>query len=60
MMMIMEDTEELNALLYSDDDSEDTEDGKVTSTGHSPNAMTAHDEQFMGGFEELASSKKRR
>ncbi|XP_059279662.1 transcription factor bHLH143-like [Lycium ferocissimum] len=51
-----EDTEELNALLYSDDDSEDDEE---TSTGHSPSTMTAHclpewfDER---GEEEVASS----
>ncbi|XP_021284510.1 transcription factor bHLH145 [Herrania umbratica] len=51
-----EDTEELNALLYSDDDSDYTEDEEVTSTGHSPSTMTAHDEQFEGGTEEVASS----
>ncbi|XWS21431.1 hypothetical protein CRYUN_Cryun30bG0054300 [Craigia yunnanensis] len=51
-----EDTEELDALLYSDDDSDYTEDEEVTSTGHSPSIMTAHDEQFEGGSEEVASS----
>ncbi|XVE95215.1 hypothetical protein REPUB_Repub02eG0076800 [Reevesia pubescens] len=51
-----EDTEELNALLYSDDDSDYTEDEEVTSTGHSPSMMTAHNEQFEGGTEEVASS----
>ncbi|XVF36614.1 hypothetical protein REPUB_Repub19eG0072300 [Reevesia pubescens] len=51
-----EDTEELNALLYSDDDSDYTEDEEVTSTGHSPSTMTAHIEQFEGGTEEVASS----
>ncbi|XVE55582.1 hypothetical protein DITRI_Ditri03aG0170600 [Diplodiscus trichospermus] len=51
-----EDTEELNALLYSDDDSDYTEDEEVTSTGHSPSTMTAHYEQFEGGAEEVASS----
>ncbi|XP_022768417.1 transcription factor bHLH145-like [Durio zibethinus] len=51
-----EDTEELNALLYSDDDSDYTEDEEVTSTGHSPGIMTAYDEQFEGGTEEVASS----
>lgn len=52
-----EDTEELNALLYSDDDSDYTEDEEVTSTDHSPSTMTAQDEQFQGGgFEEVASS----
>ncbi|GMI90995.1 hypothetical protein like AT5G50010 [Hibiscus trionum] len=59
-----EDTEELNALLYSDDDSEYTEDEEVTSTGHSPSTMTAQDEQFEGSFEEVASftrpTKKRK
>lgn len=35
-----EDTEELNALLYSDDDY--SEDEEETSTGHSPSTMTAH------------------
>ncbi|XP_022735171.1 transcription factor bHLH145-like isoform X1 [Durio zibethinus] len=51
-----EDTEELNALLYSDDDSDYTDDDEVTSTGHSPSTMTAHYEQFEGGAEEVASS----
>ncbi|KAL4333449.1 hypothetical protein GQ457_07G024020 [Hibiscus cannabinus] len=53
-----EDTEELNALLYSDDDSEYTEDEEVTSTGHSPSTMTAQDEQFEGSCEEVASSTR--
>lgn len=53
-----EDTEELNALLYSDDDSEYTEDEEVTSTGHSPSTMTTHDKHkwFDGSTEEVASS----
>ncbi|KAL5558540.1 hypothetical protein UlMin_034751 [Ulmus minor] len=55
-----EDTEELNALLYSDDDSDYTEDDddEVTSTGHSPSTMTAYDNQnlFEGSTEEVASS----
>lgn len=38
-----EDTEELNALLYSDDDDEDDDD--ETSTGHSPSSMTGSHEQ---------------
>ncbi|CAL1390228.1 unnamed protein product [Linum trigynum] len=39
-----EDTEELNALLYSDGDSDcsDDDDDEVTSTDHSPSTMTAH------------------
>ncbi|TYI82683.1 hypothetical protein E1A91_D05G237500v1 [Gossypium mustelinum] len=53
-----EDTEELNALLYSDDDSEYSEDEEVTSTGHSPSTMTAQDEQFEGGSEEVDSSTR--
>lgn len=53
-----EDTEELNALLYSDDDSDYTDDDEVTSTGHSPNIMTAHKKQdwFEVSTEEVASS----
>ncbi|MCD7461282.1 hypothetical protein HAX54_045819 [Datura stramonium] len=38
-----EDTEELNALLYSDDDDSCSEDGEEISTGHSPSTMTTHD-----------------
>ncbi|KAL4281963.1 hypothetical protein GQ457_03G033790 [Hibiscus cannabinus] len=53
-----EDTEELNALLYSDDGSEHTEDEEVTSTGHSPSTMTTQDEQFEGSCEEVASSTR--
>ncbi|CAK7347225.1 unnamed protein product [Dovyalis caffra] len=53
-----EDTEELNALLYSDDDSDYTEDEEVTSTGHSPSTMTTHDKRYWsdGSTEEVASS----
>ncbi|XP_039039049.1 transcription factor bHLH145-like [Hibiscus syriacus] len=51
-----EDTEELNALLYSDDDSDNTEDEEVTSTGHSPSTLTAYFEQYEGGAEGVASS----
>ncbi|KAK0576830.1 hypothetical protein LWI29_023981 [Acer saccharum] len=53
-----EDTEELNALLYSDDDSDYTDDDEVTSTGHSPSTMTAHEklDWFEGSTEEVASS----
>ncbi|MBA0777202.1 hypothetical protein Gotri_005254 [Gossypium trilobum] len=51
-----EDTEELNALLYSDDDSYYTDD-EVTSAVHSPSRMTACPEQFEGGgTEKVASS----
>ncbi|KAK4795329.1 hypothetical protein SAY86_013323 [Trapa natans] len=41
-----EDTEEINALLCSDDEGESyysEEDDEVTSTGHSPSLMTAHE-----------------
>ncbi|CAI9116184.1 OLC1v1017270C1 [Oldenlandia corymbosa var. corymbosa] len=52
-----EDTEELNALLYSDDESESSEDDEVTSTGHSPSTMTEHGVQDgYGDSEEVASS----
>jgi hypothetical protein len=55
-----EDTEELNALLYSDNEdySEYSEDDEVTSTGHSPSTMTDHDKKdcFEGCTEEVASS----
>ncbi|XP_049349701.1 transcription factor bHLH143-like [Solanum verrucosum] len=53
-----EDTEELNALLYSDDDNDYSEDDEETSTGHSPSTMTTHDlrEWFDGRGEEVASS----
>ncbi|KAJ7958941.1 Transcription factor [Quillaja saponaria] len=64
-----EDTEEINALLYSDDDDDDfsAEDDEVTSTGHSPSTMAAYDkdgEFFEGNTEEVAScagkTKKRK
>lgn len=53
-----EDTEELNALLYSDDDNDYSEDDEETSTGHSPSTMTAHDlpEWFDERGEVVASS----
>ncbi|KAK4354685.1 hypothetical protein RND71_026879 [Anisodus tanguticus] len=50
-----EDTEELNALLYSDDNDSYFEDGEEISTGHSPSTMTAHDLEEMG--KEVASSE---
>ncbi|XP_009791617.1 transcription factor bHLH145 [Nicotiana tabacum] len=54
-----EDTEELNALLYSDDDDGNSEDGEEISTGHSPSTMTAHDlPQWLDEMgEEVASSE---
>lgn len=55
-----EDTEELDALLYSDDDDDNhnAEDDEVTSTGHSPSTMTGCDKQesFEECGEEVASS----
>nr|WAK86112.1 transcription factor bHLH66 [Nothapodytes nimmoniana] len=53
-----EDTEELNALLYSDDESEHSEDDEVISTGHSPCTMTAYDKREWSeeSGEEVASS----
>ncbi|CAL5417888.1 unnamed protein product [Camellia sinensis] len=56
-----EDTEELNALLYSDDeygDGDYSEDGEEASTGHSPSVMTLYDkrEWFEKSDEEVASS----
>ncbi|KAK7385371.1 hypothetical protein VNO78_31087 [Psophocarpus tetragonolobus] len=56
-----EDTEEINALLYSDSDGYSTEDDddEVTSTGHSPSTMTTHEnreEPDGGTAEEVASS----
>ncbi|KAI4337625.1 hypothetical protein L6164_016014 [Bauhinia variegata] len=53
-----EDTEEINALLYSDSDGYSAEDDEVTSTGHSPSTMTTHDNEeiFKESPEEVASS----
>nr|GFC29049.1 transcription factor bHLH145-like [Tanacetum cinerariifolium] len=60
-----EDTEELNALLYSDDDDDDEEneyncENEETSTGHSPSSMIRFGEQklenVIGEEEEVASS----
>ncbi|KAG8632849.1 transcription factor bHLH145 [Manihot esculenta] len=53
-----EDTEELNALLYSDDESDSSEDDEVTSTGHSPSTMTSYNNEdwFVGNLEDVASS----
>lgn len=52
-----EDTEELNALLYSDDDSDDSEEDEVDSTGHSPSTMTAQEnEEYFGESTEVVAS----
>ncbi|KAG6585355.1 Transcription factor basic helix-loop-helix 143, partial [Cucurbita argyrosperma subsp. sororia] len=55
---MQEDTEELNALLYSDDECEFDEDDEVTSTGHSPSAVTTKDIHYPceQNNEEVASS----
>lgn len=51
-----EDTEEINALLYSDDDDYYNEDDEEASTGHSPSTMTAYDKQDLPEeSEEVAS-----
>lgn len=55
-----EDTDELNALLYSDDDESYSKDGEEISTGHSPSTMTAHDDPppwLDEMVEEVASSE---
>ncbi|KAF9620727.1 hypothetical protein IFM89_014248 [Coptis chinensis] len=54
-----EDTEELNALLYSDEDSSDDHEcscEEEISTGHSPSKMTGHMKQEVASAEEVASS----
>ncbi|XP_050375515.1 transcription factor bHLH143-like [Argentina anserina] len=53
-----EDTEELNALLYSDNESDYSEDDEVTSTGHSPSTMTILEKRNWSEArdEEVASS----
>ncbi|MED6144573.1 hypothetical protein PIB30_016845 [Stylosanthes scabra] len=53
-----EDTEEIDALLYSDSEGYCTEDDEVTSTGHSPSTMTSHHNQepIRETAEEVASS----
>lgn len=53
-----EDTEELNALLYSDEYTDYSDDDEVTSTGHSPSTMTDHvmHQLVEEGEEEVASS----
>jgi len=53
-----EDTEEINALLYSDDSDDDSDD-EVTSTGHSPlvtEKTCVIQEQFVDMKEEVAST----
>ncbi|KAG7011543.1 Transcription factor bHLH, partial [Cucurbita argyrosperma subsp. argyrosperma] len=52
-----EDTEEINALLYSDDDNHCSSDDEVTSTGHSPPLIKElYDKQIEEMNEEVASS----
>lgn len=40
-----EDSEEIDALLYSDDEGNYSDDDEETSTGHSPSSWTAHEKQ---------------
>ncbi|CAH1454162.1 unnamed protein product [Lactuca virosa] len=54
-----EDTEELNALLYSDDDDDENDYSEETSTGHSPSSMMFLEQKGQNGNgkeEEVASS----
>lgn len=53
-----ENTDEINALLYSTDEDEISEDEEEASTGHSPCVITANDQQQLFGEigEEVASS----
>ncbi|KAL9229151.1 hypothetical protein vseg_004649 [Gypsophila vaccaria] len=54
-----EDSEEIDALLYSDDEDNYSDDGEETSTGHSPSTMTAyekHDWFDEEDMDEVASS----
>lgn len=52
-----EDTEELNALLYSDDDFDDSDEDEVDSTGHSPSIMTVQErEEYFGESTEVVAS----
>ncbi|GAB4861332.1 hypothetical protein Ancab_036493 [Ancistrocladus abbreviatus] len=55
-----EDTEEINALLYSEDEDDCLEDDEEISTGHSPSTMTAYDKEdcFDEGREDVASSTR--
>lgn len=63
-----EDSEELDALLYSDDedDGDSAGDDEVTSTGHSPSTVISYDKQdwFEGSTDEVAgyvgTTKKRK
>ncbi|XP_052205618.1 transcription factor bHLH143-like [Diospyros lotus] len=51
-----EDTEEINALLYSDDDGDDSEEDEVRSTGRSPFAICKKREQTEEITEEVSNS----
>ncbi|KAK9758284.1 hypothetical protein RND81_01G220500 [Saponaria officinalis] len=54
-----EDSEEIDALLYSDEEDNYSEDAEETSTGHSPSTMTAyekHDWSDEEDMDEVASS----
>uniref|UniRef100_A0A7N1A5E5 Uncharacterized protein n=1 Tax=Kalanchoe fedtschenkoi TaxID=63787 RepID=A0A7N1A5E5_KALFE len=53
-----EDTEELNALMYSDDETDSDDEDEVNSTGHSPSTLTSNQKHYelTGIIEEVASS----
>ncbi|KAK6126151.1 hypothetical protein DH2020_040129 [Rehmannia glutinosa] len=54
-----EDTEELNALLCSDDDTDFSEDDEETSTGHSPSTMTDNGVEIGEEVDSFAGPTKR-
>uniref|UniRef100_A0A7C9AQC0 BHLH domain-containing protein n=1 Tax=Opuntia streptacantha TaxID=393608 RepID=A0A7C9AQC0_OPUST len=53
-----EDSEEIDALLYSDNEGNYSDDDEETSTGHSPSLLTAHEKEdwFDDDTDEVASS----
>lgn len=61
---LKEDTEELNALLYSEDESDYcSEEDEVTSSDHSPSiVVSAHEgqEPFLGSYGQSLNAKKRK
>lgn len=61
---LQEDTEELNALLYSEDESDYcSEEDEVTSSGHSPSTVVSSHgdkETFLGSYGQPLHAKKRK
>lgn len=55
---MQEDTEELDALLYSDDEGEYSEDEDEASTGHSPSTLDNKRVRFHENGEEVSSSAR--